>query len=212
VLLRISARTGAVLERWPMPQIVRALLAADAHSLWLAPSIQSGTPGGVTGSQLAPYISLYRITRGRRSPQRVFSVGGSGARWLVASGDDASAAIDNGRGKAAVWTFSANAAPVHGKPLNFLRVGTELGTGSPTVAGDPKTGFYNVLTSNGIEKVVHVQPSGRGQELVATIRAPNVTPADGFAAGVTFDGSFYFLDPPADARSGQVRLHRITPR
>jgi hypothetical protein len=80
------------------------------------------------------------------------------------------------------------------------------------VAGDPKTGFYNVLTSNGIEKVVHVQPSGRGQELVATIRAPNVTPADGFAAGVTFDGSFYFLDPPADARSGQVRLHRITPR
>lgn len=185
-----------------MPGIVRALLAAGAHALWLAPSIESGTSNAW----------LYRITPGRRSPQRVLRIGGIGVRWLVASGETASAAIDSGRGKVAVWTFADNAAPVHGQPLDFAGVGTELGTGSPTVAGDAKTGFYNVAAANGIEEVNHVEPFGRGQQLVATISAPDVTPADGFAAGVTLDGSFYFLDPTANANSRRVRLHRITPR
>lgn len=165
VLLRISTRTGQVLERWPLPRILRALLAAAAHTLWLSPSIESGIPGNVAGSRLLPYISLYRITPGERSPQRVFSVGGAGARWLVASGHTASADIDNGHGGAVVWTFSDNSPPVHGPPRNDTTVGAELGTGNATVAGDARIGYYSVLPGNGVEKVIRVDASGRDQRV-----------------------------------------------
>jgi hypothetical protein len=211
VLLRISTRTGAVLERWPMPTILRALLAADAHALWLSPSIESGVPGGVPRSRLARYISLYRITPGRRLPERVFTVGGSGARWLVASGHTASAAIDTGRGGSVVWTFSDSAPPVRGQPLDAMSFDTEIGTGGATVTGNPKAGFYSVLVSNGIERVNHADRSGRDQRLVATIRAPGLKVYDGPPAGVVLDSSFYFLDSSWSYHPGLVRLHRITP-
>ena len=66
-----------------------------------------------------PYETLYRITPGNRTPQRVLTLGnkGSGARWLLASGDTASAAIDKGHGYSAVWTFTAGKRPVHGPTL-----------------------------------------------------------------------------------------------
>ena len=216
VLLRISTRTGAVLERWPMPEILRALLAVDAHALWLAPSVESGIPGGVPRSRLAPYISLYRITPGERSPQRVFAVGGGGARWLVASGHTASAAIDDGRGSSVVWTFADGTPPVRGQSLDDASIDIEVGTGNATVAGDARTGFYSVLPGNGTEKVIHADPSGRDQRLVATIPAPGVSVDNGPPAGVVLDGSFYFLDPPTNAYPGATeqltRLHRITER
>ena len=209
VLLRISARTGAVLQRWAMPEILRALLAVDADGLWLSPSIESGEPGGLPPAKLIPYLSLYRVTPGARSPQRVFTVGGAGARWLIASGHTAAAAIDNSRGASVVWTFAHGVPPLRGELISVTS-GTELGMGDSTVVGGGRAGAYSVLLGAGVEKVMHVGPFGRDEHLVATIPARNVGVDDSPPAGVVLDGSFYFLDP--SGVSGATRLHRITPR
>ena len=83
-LLRVSLRSGRVLERWRMPPITRALLATNADGLWLAPSNESGYSGHATAGEEIAQASLYHITPGTRTPARVFDVGAWGARWLVA--------------------------------------------------------------------------------------------------------------------------------
>jgi hypothetical protein len=73
-LLRVSETTGAVLERWKMPSLARALLATNFNGLWIAPSIESGWPAGATPSAKLADESLYRVTPGVRAPARVFDV------------------------------------------------------------------------------------------------------------------------------------------
>jgi hypothetical protein len=212
-LLRISTRTGRVLQRWAMPEIVRALLAVDANGLWLSPSIESGVPGRIPLSRAGPYRSLYRIVPGARSPRRILTVGGSGARWLVASGHTASVDIDDRDGDSTVWTFTGTAPPVHGKALSNAVVGTEIGAGEATVAGNDSIGFYNVELGNGLERVVRINATGRHVQTIAKIPAPDVTIDDGPPIAVALEGSFFFLDPPtynsAGRRTGVIRLHRV---
>jgi len=215
-LLRISTRTGRVVQRWPMPEIVRALLAVDANGLWLSPSIESGVPGHLRRSRAEPYLSLYRIVPGVRSPRRVLTVGGSGARWLVASGHTASVDIDDRDGYSSVWTFTGAASPVHGKALSNTVVGAEVGYGEPTVAGNGTIGFYNVELGNGLERVLRINTTGRQAQTIAKIPAPDVTIDDGPPIAAALDGSFFFLDPPTYSSAGSligvIRLHRVTPR
>jgi hypothetical protein len=210
VLLRISTHTGAVLERWTMPEIVRALLAADADGLWLSPSIESGTPGRLSPAQRISYFSLYHVSPGLAVPQRVLTERGGYARWLTATRHTASADIDNGRGFSVVWTFTDDSAPVHGHPLNDNLIGTEVGTFGPTVAGNTTIGFFTVLLGNGTERVIRIDPGARHEQQITTIRSRNTSIDDGAPRGVTLGGSFFFLDPTADPTHGSTRLHRIT--
>jgi len=208
VLLRISPQTGAVVERWAMPRILRALLAVDSNGLWLSPSTDSGLPGGVPRSRLAPYETLYRITPGDRTPQRVLTIGtGSVARWLLASGNTASAAIDKGNGYSAVWTFTDGKRPVHGPKLSDSPMGAEVGAGPPTVAGNNKLGYYNIVMNNGTESVIQTTPDGHHEHTIATIRSPDATNSYPAPTSVTVDGSLFFLDPAT-----HPDLHRVTPR
>jgi hypothetical protein len=214
-LFRISTRTGRVLQRWKMPEIVRALLAVDSNGLWLAPSIESGVPGRLSPARAAPYVSLYRIVPGPRSPRRILTVGGSGARWLVASGHTASVAVDDRYGYSTVWTFTGTTPPVHGKPLSNEVVGAEMGYGEPSVAGNDTIGFYDVELGNGLERVLRIDATGRQAQTIAKIPAPDATMDDGPPVAVALGGSFFFLDPPtytsAGSLTGTIRLHRVTP-
>jgi hypothetical protein len=214
-LLRISTRTGGVVQRWAMPEIARALVAVDASGLWLSPSIESGVPGRLPLSRYKPYVSLYRILPGKRSPERVLTVGGFGARWLVASGRTASVDIDDSDSHSTVWSFTGTARPVQGKALSNKVVGAEVGYGEPTVAGNDTIGFYNVDLDNGLEQVLRINTTGRQAQTIAKIPAPEATIDDPGPSGVALDGSFFFLDPPnynaAGRLTGVIRLHRVTP-
>ena len=210
VLLRISPRTGTVVERWAMPPDLRALLTVNSSGLWLSPSVESGIPGGVRGSQLVAYESLYRITPGDRSPQRVLAGTDGDARWLLASGDTVSAAIDKGNGYSAVWTFTAGRRPVHGPSLSDRLLGEESGTGPPTVAGNDKLGYYNVVMNYRRESVIQITPDGRHERPVANVRSPSSTDSYPPVTSVTLDGSLFFLDPATNPNS-HTDLHRVTP-
>jgi hypothetical protein len=214
-LLRISTRTGAVVQRWKMPEIRRALLAVDADGLWLSPSIESGVPGRLPRSRYRAYLSLYRIAPGTRSPRRVFTVGGSGAWWLVASGHAASVDVHDRDGDSTVWTFSGTAPPVRGKPLRNIIMGGELGAGEPTVAGNDRIGFYNVQLGTGLQRILRINATGRQEQTIAKIPAPGETIDDASPIAVAVDGSFFFLDPPRYSSvgrlTGSARLHRVTP-
>jgi len=213
-LLRISTKTGRVVQRWTMPEIVRALLAVDANGLWLSPSIESGVPGRLPLSRYKPYLSLYRIVPGAGSPRRVLTLGSAGARWLVASGHTASVDVDNRDGRSTVWSFTGTASPGRGKALSNALVGAEIGAGEPTVAGDDTIGFYNVQLDNGFEQVLRISASGRQAQAIARIPAPAVTIDDPAPGAVAIDGSVFFLDPPtynsAGRLIGTIRLHRVT--
>lgn len=214
-LLRVSTRTGRVLQRWTMPEIVRALLAVDANGLWLSPSIESRVPGRLPPSRYKPYISLYRIAPGTRSPRRVLTVGGAGARWLVASGHTTSVDINDLDGYSTVWTLTGTDRPVAGKALSNALVGGEIGAGEPTVAGNNTIGFYNVELGNGPERVLRINATGSQARTIAKIPAPDVTSDEGSPIGVALDGSFLFLDPPTYNSTGRLtgiaRLRRVTP-
>jgi hypothetical protein len=212
VLLRVSVRTGAVLQRWAMPEILRALLAVDAQGLWLSPSIESGTPGRLPPSRRVPYQSLYRTTPGASSPQRVLTETGAGARWLVARGDTTSAAIDTGHGYSRIWTFTDHQPPVHGPAINDGQIEGEIGTGGPIVAGNATIGFFSVTLGNGTESVTELGPLDRTAQTIATIRSPNVNLDYPPPTGTTLDGSFFFLDPPVGQSQSSRDLHRVTPR
>jgi len=215
-LFRISTRTGRVVQRWRMPSIVRALLGVDADGLWLSPSIVSGVPGLLPLSRYTAYLSLYRVVPGTRPPRRLFTVGGSGAWWLVASGHAASLDVDGRDGDTTIWTFTGTGPPVHGKPLRGIVMGGELGATEPTVAGNDAIGFYNVqLGNNGLQRILRINPSGRQDQTMTEIPAPGETADNGPPIAVALAGSFFFLDPPSYNSAGRLtasaRLHRVTP-
>ena len=79
-LFRVSERTGRLLQHWKMPSMVRSLLAVDADGLWIAPSIDTGSPS-----------TLYHVAPGMTKPERVLTIGTRrnrdlDARFLVATG------------------------------------------------------------------------------------------------------------------------------
>jgi hypothetical protein len=199
-LLRISTRTGAVVERWAAPRILRALVAVNSNGLWLSPSIES--------SQVAADEGLYLFRPGDRTPRRVLA--DPDARWLLASGHTVAAAIDKSHGYTEVWTLTSGRKPVHGPMLSDSPMGSELGTGGPTVAGNNKLGFYNVIANNGTESVIQTTPSGRQERTIATIRSRTATNSYPAVTSVSFDGSLFFVDPTSNPNQ-HSELHRVTP-
>lgn len=211
VLLRISPRTGRVLERWQIPQIVRPLLAVNSAGLWLSPSVESGVPGGVSAARLGQYTSLYRIAPGDPQPVRVLTEHDNGARWLVANGSSASTAIIGPRGSTAtIWTFDRRRRATHAQPRRDICLGNELGVGQPTVAGDAKMGFYAVMPGNAVEQVNEATTNSGCVEPIATFRLPHASTADGQPGIIFLHRSLFFLDPATGATGGSTVLHSVT--
>jgi hypothetical protein len=196
-LLRISETTGRVVERWRMPQIVRALLATNANGLWLAPSNDSGFPTDASPSQKVAVESLYRVAPGMRSPERVFDVGQDGARWLVAN--DQSVWLDVGRpsGAPALWRFEGpTATPTirAAATLGGIRQCGDLGEGFATVLGSAN-GIYCVGNPGpNSEGVYWLGPSGGRSTVVASVSTS--ARYEFMDNAVTYHGSYYFIDPP----------------
>lgn len=200
-LLRVSETTGRVVERWRMPQILRALLASDADGLWIAPSIESGWPLHATAAQKVAEASLYRVAAGMRTPQRTFDVGGSGARWLAA--DDHTVWLDVGpltrSSGPALWRFDGPAAraTIRGTPIpGSAGACGDLGEGSVTVLG-AATGVYCVNTAANSQRVSWLEPDGHRGAVVASVPTP--IRWDFADNAVTYNGSYYFIDPPTTA-------------
>ena len=66
-LFRVSERTGRLLQRWRMPSMVRSLLAVDDDGLWIAPSIDTGSPS--TLYHVAPGMADAAARTHDRDPQ-----------------------------------------------------------------------------------------------------------------------------------------------
>jgi hypothetical protein len=207
VLLRISERTGAILQRWRMPQIIRTLLAVNRDGLWLSPSVESGFPGHVSRAQRAPYQSLYRITPGQRAPQRILFAGQDGARWLMAGGSTATLAVSTEPTAESILTITGDGRTVHGPKISATNFEGELGLpGGPTVAGNPSLGIFTAVPGSHTETVRTITTHGRRARTIAHIPSPGASPIDLPPTATTLGRSFFFLSPALYSDA----LHRVT--
>jgi hypothetical protein len=200
-LLRISATTGAVLQRLEVPKIQTPLLAFNDDGLWIAPYGESSGP-------------LYRLTPGATSLSAVFDLGTDGfAWWLDASGDSVwLEATSRPPGAGTVWELrGSSAAPVWhistGALTDFV-AGTQFWP-SETV-GNGTDGLWTSLLapSQTRQRVVRLDPGTGKVEVVATLASGyplQLGPSSVLSwTATTFDGSLFLLDPSADT------LYRIT--
>ena len=220
VLLRVSQRTGAVLQLIHMPDVDRPLLAVDDDGLWLAPAVNSGfEPPSANG--------IYRVAAGMSRPVLVTRLNpDDDVAWIVASGHSVWLDVNHsGRtetlmrfdGKRRTPVLDVSARPRSGFDVDF-------GGGQPSYAGDATDGVWTVgvqLPDYPQQRVVRIGPTNGRSTTVATI-----TPPDGYQMEYSsppvalLDGSFFFLDPPelsypggtaGQAVSGPSVLYRVTP-
>jgi hypothetical protein len=214
-LLRVSLTTGQVVERWRMPSIFRALLATNANGLWLAPSNESGFSENASAVERLGQGSLYHVSPGVNEPTRVFDVGGWGARWLVAHGDDVWLARGPASRTPTLWRFEgAKGDPTlrGARTAGGVRECGDLGDGPVTVMGSAG-GILCVSNPNpDTEHVQWLGASGGRSSVVANI------PTGGeweFVDNAVLDhGAYYFVEPtPNDSpQSGRPILYRVAPR
>ncbi len=217
-LIRVSAATGAVLQRLRVPKIWHAILAYNDEGLWIAPSGQTSSPE-----------PLYLVAPGAAHAGAVFHFLDEGfAKWVVGSGDalwlnaQPRPVSDLGvlwmlRGPEAkpVWHVaeSANLAPV------FETLG---GSG---MVGDAVDGLWAAFPkAYNEQQVVRIDPMSGGLRLEAAWRTRYSGSAKylylsplGSWTGVTLAGSFFLLDPPLQCQCGTQTvgrfsaLYRVTP-
>lgn len=227
-LLRISATSGRVEQRWALKTpMTRALLAADEDGLWFAPGFD--TCCGGPRSSWAAQQYLYHVAPGATRPARVLDVGRPGASWPVASGHtvwvQARRVSDRGRSgtvrlaPAPLWRVDGPAAQAKLIGASLPEPCGDVGEGPATVVGTPTLGIYCVAPGQDRQHVVAFDPRGRGAETVVSVPAAAQYAVPDSA--VVFDGSYYFLDPPATAQVStpavasswrSAVLYRITPR
>lgn len=210
-LFRISERTGRLLQRWKMPSMVRPLLAVDDDGLWIAPSIDTGTPDG-----------LYHVVPGMAHPQRVLTIGtrrhpGLDARFLVATGHTVwFETWQPMRGWIPrLYRLQGTTVTLGGHPVHGQTPCTDPGEGPATVLGNA-AGIYCVQIGNwaaGVgattQNVLRVLPDEFEEQRVATVSPPTGTVDIGSAADI--DGSYYFLDPPTQEGTDRAGvLYRVS--
>ena len=231
-LLRISATSGNVVQRWAIPPNPRELLAVDADGLWFAPSVEGGWPIHTSPSQLIRYKSLYRVTPGAKNPARVFSLPFGNALWLVAAGHTVwleSHDTHGTDGRSELWRLQGpSATPTNlGNYPAHTDQGGDIGEAQPTHAGNSTIGIYFVTnsgprwsTATG-QQIVNLSPEAATQRTDATIQPRTAIDTYEGPPAVAVGHSFYFLDPALlDYRSGnrppvvQGRgiLYRATPK
>lgn len=217
-LMRISATTGAVLQRLRVPKIWHAIMAYNDDGLWIAPSGQTSSPE-----------ALYLVAPGAAHARAVLHFPDDGfAKWIVGSGD-------------ALW-LNAQPRPVSDvgvvwmlrgprtKPVwdvtespRLFQVFETLG-GSGMV-GDAAEGLWAAPpTAYDKQQVVRVDARSGTLTVEATWKtgypgsAKNLNMSPLFSwDGVTLAGSFFLLDPPLPSASGGgtggrfSALYRVTP-
>jgi hypothetical protein len=215
-LLRVSATTGAVLQRLKVPEIGQPLLAFNDEGLWIAPFGESTGP-------------MYRLTPGATSASAVFDFTSGGfAKWLVASGDSVwlDAQPRPVSETSTVWELRGpDAVPVwHEAASDIIATVNEWQTGPSGMVGSGADGLWTVVVSASAfrQQVIRMGPSTGKLAVVATL-APRYQQMFGASSvlqswtAATFDGSLFLLDPPAPVPgtenevSGFSALYRIPP-
>jgi hypothetical protein len=221
VLLRVSQRTGALLQLIHMPNVDRPLLAADDDGLWLAPAVNSGfAPPSANG--------IYRVAAGMSRPVLVARLHrDDDVAWIVASAHSIWLDVNHSGRTETLMRFDATSRT----PALDVREhsgpgfeGVDLGQGQPGYAGDAAEGLWTIdpqVPDYPQQRVVRIDPSNGRAATVATI-----TPPDGYRVEYSsppvalLAGSLFFLDPPTlsypGGTSGQVVagpsfLYRVTP-
>jgi hypothetical protein len=217
-LLRISATTGAVLQRLEVPKIRTPLMAVDDDGLWIAPYGESSGP-------------LYRIAPGATKAAPVFVFERRGyAGWLVASGHslwlDAQPRPVTDR--STIWALrGSDARPVwHGTTSASIATALEEQTGPTGMVGDRADGLWTAIaTGRSRQTVIRMNPESGKLTVEATLATgyePVVvtprSPGPQSWTAVAFRGSLFLLDPPTPVSSGTKSeltgfsaLYRITP-
>jgi hypothetical protein len=221
VLLRVSQRTGAVLQLIHMPDVDRPLLAADDDGLWLAPAVNSGfEPPSANG--------IYRVAAGMSRPVLVTRLQrDDDVAWIVASAHSIWLDVNHSGKTETLMRFDGTSKT----PALDVRErsgpgfeGVDLGQGQPAYAGDAAEGLWTIdpqVPDYPQQRVVRIDPSNGRATTVATI-----TPPDGYQVEYSsppvalLAGSLFFLDPPTlsypGGTSGQVVsgpsfLYGVTP-
>jgi hypothetical protein len=217
-LMRISATTGAVLQRLRMPKMGHAILAYNDDGLWISPS----------GETLQPE-ALYRVAPGATVATPVFHFVGEGfAKWIVASGDDVwvNAQPRPVSDFGVVWMLRGlEAKPVWHVPESASLVQVSETSGDSGMVGDAADGLWAAPpTAYDEQQVVRIDPVSGALRIEAAWKAGYsgsakylyLSPLTSWT-GVTLAGSFFLLDPPVPSPSGTETvgrfsaLYRITP-
>ena len=137
-VFRVSATTGQLLQSTPVPYFVRPLITADANGLYVA---GAGSFGGA-GSTL-----IYRVVRGAKTVQVVYSVGDAEdyfVSWATGDRDDLWADICHRPvGRACeIWRFN-------GPSLSPVFHVSDNGRTGSWVLGDEATGLYSSIWAGG---------------------------------------------------------------
>lgn len=107
-----------------MPEIVRALLAANHSGLWLANRSRVAIPN-TSHAPAHPVDSLYRITPGQRAPDGLLSAGPDGAHRLAASGTTATIAVSDVQDAESIVTITGDRQTAHGR-IRVTRCSSQL--------------------------------------------------------------------------------------
>lgn len=212
--LRVSTRTGAVLQRVAMPALSRIVLAADQDGLWFGPSLETGWP-----PQHPPAL-LYFVPLGASHPTVLRSAPTAAhLNWLVAAGHTTWVSWKADRGGIGASTTATFRSPR--RPARLVRVAPsksaplDIGEGSydtapvldlPTVglvAAEP--GWLETLGTAGTstEAIVALDPATGGKRTFARI---TTRPAGTLEGNVVAQDSLYLLEA---ARGSSVILYRI---
>jgi hypothetical protein len=217
-LLRISATTGAVLQRLEVPKIQTPLLAVNDDGLWIAPYGESSG-------------AMYHVVAGAAKAVAVFEFKHDGfAKWLVASGDSVwlDAQPRPVSESSTIWELrGSDAKPVwHKTAGKSIATALEQETGPTGVVGDRMDGLWTVVaTGLSRQTVIRLNPTA-GELTVEARLATRYRP--GLASprfpgplswtAVGFRGSLFLLDPPTqvsagtkDDLAGFSAIYRITP-
>jgi hypothetical protein len=216
ILLRVSARTGALLELIHMPDVDRPLLAADGDGLWLAPAVNSGfQPPSASG--------LYSVAPGMSRPVLVRRLPMDTVDWMVAAGHSLWLDVNHfGRTQTLLrfdGTSTAPALEVRERSGPGFE-GSEFGQGQPGyAAGTAPQGLWTIDPQTPDfpqQRVVRIGPSNGRATTVATITPPGGYQLQYESPPVAYlDGSLFLLDPPDQgndgAPAGPSFLYRVTP-
>lgn len=212
VLSGIGSQAG---NRVHLPKIVRPVMAADDHGLYLAPSIEGGCSGtcpsgtifhlGFSGHHLvAAYTSPSERTR---------------ATWMVASSQGLWADLCSyGQPACRITAFG-------GADLHSRYAVSDHGLASGGVIGTPGAGLFTMAVvdragrstdrvGHGHQAILRIDPTTGGLSTLATIRIPYTYADDGLLPGqAVVDGNdLYLLDGSQGQDSpglGFARLYRI---
>jgi hypothetical protein len=115
-VLRFDARSGALLQRTPMPEVYRPVMVANGDGLWLDPAAN----GGISGVDVVPVL---HVGFGASKPVVVHR-GGRAAMWMTASAHTVWFEQIAGRSSASIWRIDRTQVRLLARPRSIGFQGT----------------------------------------------------------------------------------------